>query len=78
MYSTVGDDGELMECTDNVVCLCSVIRYMGIGLSASGVNLNRLPGESVCESVYVCVCVCVLHMLYIKCGISRAAWPNGL
>ena len=30
---------------------------MGIGLSAAGVNLNRLPGQCVC----VCVCVCVLR-----------------
>ena len=36
-------------------------RYMGIGLSAQGVNMNRLPGECVlvCASLSVCVCVCV-------------------
>lgn len=27
--------------------LVSPCRYMGIGLSAQGVNMNRLPGESV-------------------------------
>ena len=29
------------------VHVCSPDRYMGIGLSASGVNLNRLPGDQL-------------------------------
>jgi len=31
--------------------------YMGIGLSAQGVNMNRLPGKNICIcKVPVCIC----------------------
>ena len=29
-------------------------RYMGIGLSAQGVNMNRLPGESLAKRTFFC------------------------
>lgn len=34
--------------------VCFFLRYMGIGLSAQGVNMNRLPGESLFKKTLFC------------------------
>lgn len=63
----------------NEIVICVSHRYMGIGLSAQGVNMNRLPGKmSVCAFAlsqyslplpFGCgeknLSVCVFHCLYL-------------
>ena len=59
---------------------CLVFSYMGIGLSAQGVNMNRLPGKAILQvsiqsvgalSFAVCVCVSVCLRYSYKTPVSR-------
>lgn len=45
-------------CNLDFLSVCCSLRYMGIGLSAQGVNMNRLPGKTAvggCGQDHVCV-----------------------
>ena len=49
---------------------------MGIGLSAQGVNMNRLPGESVAQTLVQIICIIIVFFCFLTkgciCTISEA------